>query len=66
MYRFSIKRNYNSVYSIKKYYGFEIVDSNIYLYQKNYGDDLQDVYDELEKELRDIEWQIFEYFGLVS
>ena len=44
----TIKRNYNSVYSIKKYYGFEIVDSNIYLYQKNYGMKLQDVSDELD------------------
>ena len=44
----TIKRVYGSNYSIKKYYGFEIVDSNIYLYQKNYGMKLQDVYDELD------------------
>ena len=43
-----MKRVYSSPFSIKKYYGFEIVDNNIYIYQKNYGDKLQDDYYEID------------------
>ena len=38
----------NHVVKTKKYYGFEIVDNNIYIYQKNYGDKLQDDYYEID------------------
>lgn len=44
----TMKRVYSSPFSIKKYYGFEIVDNNIYIYQKNYGDKLQDDYYEID------------------
>ncbi len=44
----TVKRNYSDKYSIKKYYGIEINNNKMTIYQKNYGNDVQDTGQEID------------------
>ena len=44
----TVQRNYRDKYSIKKYYGIEINNNKMTIYQKNYGNDVQDTGEEID------------------